>query len=143
MTSLEWRLANVTGVTPYFRAFHSQTDYYGKLFTFGGGYMDPYGQEYLYNDIQALDPYTLEWTEPSIRGNIPRARWSHAGKVLFFNENSTNFPIYFFISLIFLYLINFPDLLILFSKKFFLSFLQKQKKFFLFFSYLLSFSIFN
>ncbi|GFF41840.1 kelch motif domain protein [Aspergillus udagawae] len=78
LKALRWELVDNYGDIPGVRMGHTATLYQGdKLIVFGG---ENEHREYL-SDIVILDIPTSTWTQPEIRGQIPRGRARHAAVI--------------------------------------------------------------
>ncbi|KAJ5624915.1 hypothetical protein N7510_001224 [Penicillium lagena] len=78
LNALRWELVDNYGDIPGVRMGHTATLYQGdKLIVFGG---ENEHREYL-SDVVILDLNTSTWTQPEIRGSIPRGRARHAAVI--------------------------------------------------------------
>ncbi|RAL05277.1 Kelch motif domain protein [Aspergillus ibericus CBS 121593] len=78
LNTLRWELVDNYGDIPGVRMGHTATLYQGdKLIVFGG---ENEHREYL-SDVVILDIGTSTWTQPEIRGPIPRGRARHAAVI--------------------------------------------------------------
>ncbi|PYH83703.1 kelch motif domain protein [Aspergillus uvarum CBS 121591] len=78
LSTLRWELVDNYGDIPGVRMGHTASLYQGdKLIVFGG---ENEHREYL-SDVVILDIPTSNWTQPEIRGPIPRGRARHAAVI--------------------------------------------------------------
>ena len=78
LNTLNWTLVDNYGDIPGVRMGHSASIYHGdKLLVYGG---ENEHREYL-SDVVILDLKSLHWTQPEVRGPIPKGRARHASVV--------------------------------------------------------------
>jgi hypothetical protein len=64
------------------RAYHSVTNVNGKLWMFGGSFIDATLTNNFRNDVIVFDTATLSWEPVKIFGESPSRRWSHTATLL-------------------------------------------------------------
>jgi len=77
---LNWTVLNPstpnTGVWPPPRAFHAHAMHDGRVFIFGGAFLDRTLVFYFRNDLAVFDIASRAWMEVTARGVSPSPRWS-------------------------------------------------------------------